>query len=206
MGDVHRIMIVFSNTTLGQTYTTHMDVEQDPGGGAPPIAQVGDAVKEWWDVGLNGANPAKQYYKTTTQLDLVRLRRIKPLENVVQEYTTGLPIAGTDTGELLAGQIAILASLRTAQIGRSYRGRMYLPAPTEAFESSVGAMDASVAQDIADGLWGLVLELDVPTAYSPVVFSELLDEGTGITRVLVDRRFRTQRRRAIENTLYVQGA
>lgn len=205
MGNVHRSTAYFSDTNLGTIYVTHMDVEEGALATAPDIDDVGDAWKTWWNVGFNAQPAMKTFYKTTTQLDRVTLRRIKPLEPVVQEYTTGLPIAGTATSDQLDPQASILVSLRTAKIGRSYRGRMYLPSPTETIEESYGAMSADTAQDIADNAWGLVLELDNVGDYSPVVFSALLNEGEPITRVLCDRRFRTQRRRAVESTLYVQG-
>lgn len=47
-------------------------------------------------------------------------------------YTTGFPVLGTLVSESLPYTVAAVVSLRTQYAGRSYRGRMYLPAVTEA--------------------------------------------------------------------------
>jgi hypothetical protein len=46
-------------------------------------------------------------------------------------YQTGLPIAGTSAGASLPNNCAVVITKRTAQRGRSYRGRIYQPGLTE---------------------------------------------------------------------------
>lgn len=63
---------------------------------------------------------------TTTTLSAVTIRDVNsPFQPLISSTGTGAP--GTATGESLPNEVAIVSTLRTAQAGRSSRGRLYLP-------------------------------------------------------------------------------
>lgn len=201
-GDIYRSLAIFSDADSGKEYTTHLDVEEVTG--APLVTEMGDAWKAWWFDGLDNGSPARSYFAPSIALTGVTMRRIKPLSAVVELYATGLPIAGTAADNPMYPSASILASMRTALVGRRHRGRMYFPPPHEGAEQPDQLLSAADAQDFSDGVLGLVDELTV-FEYQPVVYSVLDDQGEFITDVFVDRRIRSQRRRNVRNPAYVQG-
>jgi hypothetical protein len=203
VGDVYRSTAVFSDADTGKQYSTHMDLELT-GVTPPTIAAVGSAWKSWWDTGLGNGNQAQDYFANSISLAEVKLRRIKPLSAVIDSYTTGLPIAGTNAGDPGPPNTSLLVSVRTASVGRSFRGRMYLPQPHEGVVQADQLISAADAQDFADGILGLV-DLLTTVDYEAVVFSPTLNEGTPITQVKVDRRIRSQRKRQVRTPSYVTG-
>lgn len=201
LGDIYRITIVCENADTSEVWTTHVDAQQSDVG-LVSMETVGDDVKAWWDTGAGAGTAMKEYYSIDVNLRQVKRRRISPLEPVEELYTTGLPIAGTSTSDPGPGQACALVSLRTNFIGGRYRGRMFLLAPTEPAIDSGGALTAAVAEDIAEGIVGLHALLS-EDGMDPVVYSKKFDSSAIITQVLVDRRIRTQRRRANESAVYV---
>lgn len=82
---------------------------------------------------------------TTVTLANIGLRDIRT-PNQFEFLDTGGPTAGTGTGDLLPPQIALCITLRTAQAGASYRGRIYLPGFAEALNTAGGtAIGTAVA-------------------------------------------------------------
>lgn len=208
-GDLFRTMAVFSNADTGEELTTHITLEESAFASAPDIADVGVAWKNWWNTGVTGANPEKSRHGASIALERVTLRRIYPLEPLEFEYNTGLPIVGTATGLNFPPQSAILVSLRTGLIGRSYRGRAYLPPPALNQSEGAGTITEASAEECGIAFTALLAALQADSGV-PVVASFIADGverttpvGTPITLVRVDERLRSQRRRAAEAPLYV---
>lgn len=91
-------------------------------------------------------------------------------------------------------QTAAVMTLRTPNIGRSFRGRMYLPASGAPLTTS-NQFDTTVLNPVVDALgsWLSVLS-SAPTG--PVVMSTALGSSMLITSVDADQRPDIQRRRA----------
>lgn len=130
----------------------------------------------------------------------------------VDEYTTGFPIAGTvGGGTLEPPQVAIVASLRTPYVGRSYRGRMYLPGPANEVVTTgiFTTANKNTLQGYFDDLVAALGDGGSNADYQWVVFSRKLGTtvaGGHITAydltkawpvksVIVRQIFGTQRRR-----------
>jgi hypothetical protein len=200
--DVYRSIVVFDNLDSGEELSFHLDGRQ-PALLAPTMAAIGDDVKVWWDSGHSGATAEKTWHDSQLQLKRVTLRRIKPLEPIEQVYTTGLPLAGIATSDNIPAQNAALVNVRTANIGRSYRGRMYLPPVAEGFVDN-GKLSVTLAPLMRTAFVNLLSALDVDD-FRPCVFSKKLNLSTDIviSSTRVDRVLRTQRRRADETAVYV---
>lgn len=194
LGDTYKVTMVFQGVATLPNMTTGFHI-QEQGLVAPQITDVGEACIAWWDTELEGSgftDGEKGLYDDTVSLVQVDLRRIDPLEPIVFSYTTGLPIAGTGASQTLPRENAVLTSLRTGNIGRSYRGRLYLPPIAE------NAVDENLTLAVAEsnseqfvGLCHLMSGFSHPV----VVWSKTLGQATEVTRVQTDINLRSQRRR-----------
>lgn len=206
-GEFYRVTLVFSDATTSGVITSAFHVEQDSSAGFD-VGDIEGAVVAWWNTELNSSGLTagqKQIHDSTTALTSVKLRKIDPLEPVETEDTTGLPISGTSGGDPMPSNNCVLISLRTAQIGRRYRNRMYLPAPGEAEVEPDFTL--AEAENIAQQFVGLVGELQSIGAGGLSIarvsaYSAALGTGNDVTNVKVDRILRTQRRRAFHPAIY----
>lgn len=114
------------------------------------------------------------------------------------EYTVPTPIVGSSGGRM-PNQVAGVITLRTAQSGRSYRGRMYCPANG----AGMGISGAGFAQfpeadcqTLVNNLAAAFNDLAGSSAGVPVVVSATRGVATVITNITMDTRADIQRRRA----------
>lgn len=96
-------------------------------------------------------------------------------------------------------QVAVVVSLRTGRPGRSYRGRMYLPAMGGSVNPDSWNLNSpnsvAVAADAAIFL-GLVQDAQPgDLQLRPVVWSEKLQTASAVTQISVGNKFDIQRRR-----------
>lgn len=105
---------------------------------AVPITQaitntIGTAIKSSFTSSALSAS-------ISTQVSLVNigLRDIRTA-NTAEFLDSGAAVPGTLAGDLLPPQTALCVTLRTAQAGRSFRGRVYLCGFGEAVSGSTGA-------------------------------------------------------------------
>lgn len=110
------------------------------------------------------------------------------------EYILPNAITGSASGSA-PNQSALVVSLRTAQPGRSYRGRMFLPF-TGGFGGASGQLANTDTNAVATA-WAAAFSA-MKTAYSayPVIVSTHLAAKTSMTDVVVNSRADIQRRRA----------
>jgi hypothetical protein len=102
-------------------------------------------------------------------------------------YNTGFPLAGSVATEETAHQVAVVASVKTAYAGRSYRGRNYIPAISEA-GFTAGLVTAALGNAIQTYYDDLVAALGASGAnadYMWVVWSEKLQASNGVTDVII---------------------
>lgn len=212
-GDVYKVLIVWSNVVTAKNETVGLYVQQNGGLGFD-VNDAGDAVKAWWNTELNSSGLGagqKAIHPDSISLDHVELRKWDPLDPIVDSYTTGLPIAGSDVTDPLPGENAILVSLRTGKIGRRYRGRVYLPPCGE--DQQDGNVLATPADRIAKQFIGLLQGFEEMGlgGHQPVVYSAgpYKDDdpptpigATPITSVRVDEHIRSQRRRNMRAPIY----
>lgn len=196
IGDIYAVKTRYFLGSSGKTVAPGFHIRQDDA--TPPnAATVTIKVQEMWDT-VNSA------FSADTRMDAVTMRRVSPIEPREEIVTTGFPIAGGGAAASdLAPGTAIVVSLRTDFIGRSYRGRHFMPAPAEAV--SDGSLLIATADLIADAWNTLIAELSADD--NPmVVFTQVAGRTpTEVTQALVDQRLRSQRRRQARNPTYSGG-
>lgn len=75
---------------------------------------------DWWRI----------FRSSSVNLVMIRSRGLDTLASPLEEYTTGLPRAGSYPGTLLPLNVTCAIKMTSGNVGRSTRGRVYLPGLT----------------------------------------------------------------------------
>jgi hypothetical protein len=128
---------------------------------------------------------------------------LKDIRNVdlpeFRDLAAGVP--GSATGDPLPAQVALCITTRTAKVGRSNRGRVYLPGFSEGQNDVNGAANSAVAtagagfiNDIGAALRGSGLDLGVvsrPSERYTIVKTTFHADGTSTAETLSNVQART---------------
>lgn len=188
--DIWRVSVVGSHggTELG-IYTMHFRFKTN----VATFAGLAAAVKTSW------VDQFKSFQSTNFRTDSINGLKIQPLPKQSDTYVTGFPVAGTDGTEEMPHQVAIIASLKTAYAGRSYRGRHFLPATSE--DRWDDGLVESVALGQIQGLYSNAVTAygagGTDPDYEWIVWSERLNAYNPITSAVVRAVPGTIRRRRI---------
>lgn len=109
-----------------------------------------------------------------------------------------ISIPGSLPSGVLPRQTAVVASLRTARVGRSYRGRMYWPAPSAALEADTLRFSTQYCTDFGNAISDMfsATTAAAPTeAAFPMVWSRKTNTVEAVTLIEVGDVPDTQRRR-----------
>lgn len=108
------------------------------------------------------------------------------------------PVPGLTTADL-PPQCSVVASLLTGLSGRSFRGRVYLPLLSMAFNADTFQIDAGQQQGVADDFAGMLTAIGNAGSgvqlITPVVYSAARDLITPVSQISVGSVIDTQRRR-----------
>lgn len=158
---------------------------------------IGTAIKSALTSSTLGAN-----IHTTVALANVGLRDVRSA-NTAEFLDSGGATAGTATGDVLPPQTAIVVTLRTAQAGRSFRGRVYLCGFAEASNatggtSALGTAPVGFVTAIKSALVTSGLDLGVLSRPAPLAAPPRAGFITPVTSIVMrDTVWDTQRRRAV---------
>lgn len=116
-------------------------------------------------------------------------------------YNTGLPLAGSQTGDYLPANVAFAIGFKTTVRGRSYRGRNYVVGLVES-QANGNHIDATTRTNLVNA-WQDLGAAGVPDAWTHVVVSRFTAGAprvTGVATVVTeyvtyDDVFDSQRRR-----------
>lgn len=131
----------------------------------PDTQNMGDlaaALVSWWNTAI------KNIVTTTGSLTLVRVTDLATQDGEVVSYQTGLPIAGTASGDSLPNNVSLCFTKRTNKRGRSYRGRYYHWGMTEAhvtgntvtgavISQMINSLDLLKTMTVGTDIWALVV-------------------------------------------------
>jgi hypothetical protein len=174
-------------------------------GGESSSSEVADHIRTafapLWAKAYAGLTMREMFSTLTSWSRVVVAERPKdpnaPSTEIAEALFTSL--AGSGSGSAFPPETALVVSLMTARPGRSYRGRMYLPAP---LAGNAGATDAkgevSTAYRALVTAWAAEFFGDVNEAvFGPqvVVWSRINQSTEPVTRVAVGNQFDVQSRR-----------
>lgn len=164
--------------------------------------QAGPAAQAW----INAAN-----FSTGLNLNWIKLYPIGTTGKAIPAppYAAGTPVLLTYTGtapkgsgtSLLPPQVAAVQSLRTAQIGRKGRGRMFAAGIPQSALSTEGQLSATRAQSLSDTtatlLEALTFSPTVPPGpyVRPIVTGAPWTQYAQVVEIICDSVLDTQRRR-----------
>lgn len=130
----------------------------------------------------------------------VHVSRIHPMPPGMPSQSSQLPASGLVAGDLLPRQVAGLISLRTDLAGRAFRGRSYIPFPSEADNEA----DSSPTVQYLTRLGQLATEYLQPVQVTdgvatetavPIIWHRATRTFHFITSAMVNDAWATQRRR-----------
>lgn len=182
-------------TWEGQTVETVLHFEPSDPPTPALMTELGAFLVTWFNTVLKPTMP------TTISLVNIKLTDLTTETAPVVNYGTGLPIAGTGASPALPNNVAFVITKRTAQRGRSFRGRIYHPGLMEgsvtgntvsgsAATAIIGAYDDLLAFSTAGATWtmGVVSRYTNLAPRATGVF-------TGVVNLTTDGNVDSQRRR-----------
>lgn len=159
------------------------------------MAAFGAVLASWF------SNDGKSMFSQALSLVNIRMTDLTTQNSGGLEYAIGLPIAGTWTGDHLPANCALCITKRTANRGRSYRGRMYLPGIPEG--QTTGSFVAQSYLDIVHAKLAMIDEFSIDSV--PVLLGVVTRYTNGapraqgiftpVTQLVGNRRIDSQRRR-----------
>lgn len=113
----------------------------------------------------------------TLALTQIRITDLSSQDGPVINYSTGLPIQGSQTPDSLPNNCALVVTKRTLKRGRSYRGRIFHPGLTENFVTGNEVISGTAAA-IRDA-WENFLLIDMTVAVDEalMVVLSLINDG-----------------------------
>lgn len=176
-------------------FTDHGDA------GAWQQAYVNAAADAWGGRVMESAAPI--YTATSTVLTGVSLYQLDEAghtEFIWPAEPEHVGVAGTG-GDALPSEVAVCVSLETGILGRSYRGRSYLPGIAQAAAAADGTINPTYYENIAAQYAGLLTSLDAHVGGETESFMNIgvLSETKGIWTEIIGVKcgsvFDVQRRR-----------
>lgn len=154
-----------------------------------------DAIYEYWTT--TGAYCDADYMGSTVTFEGVEVK-YNDSGVMLSGASSGPPVTGPTLLAFPPVNCCILVQKRTAEVGRSKRGRLYVP-NTAIVESQVDAMGniASSDWDLLQSLIGVMSDAWVGSAICPpaILHSNILEAPTSVTSLLPVQQMKTQRRR-----------
>lgn len=124
-GQLVRVTLRAVKGTRQEVNTFHYDLQNTPG-------ETPNSAQDLADTFRDDVRPAfAAIYDTAWTIDPVQVVDEKDPQNPLaprESWTSGAPIAGTYaiTGDLAPSAVCAVATLRTAKIGRRFRGRVFI--------------------------------------------------------------------------------
>jgi len=177
-GDVWRMSLIGSHLgTELAVMTMHIEMKT----GAGTFAGAAAYLK------TNLLDLLKTYQSNTFRWDEIRGLTVNTAPPRADLYNTGFPVLGIKATEEPPHQVAAVVSTKTLYAGRSYRGRNYIPALSEADWTGglIAGATGNAIQTYYDDLVAAIGNSGANADYKWVVWSKRLQAGNGIVDTIV---------------------
>lgn len=186
--------LVFEWLIAGQIVAVTISVEKASAVTPTDLQNAALTLEDWWTATGRPFQTAQSSLVRTTATDLT-----SSTGSVYDNPIT--PTAGTAAGTAAPNNVALVSSFKTANRGRSYRGRAYWPCiPTSQLVNPV-TVQTAYAADLATAVGTLLTDLETQ-GYTPVIVSRQENNvvrttgvTTPITAIEVETNLDSQRRR-----------
>ena len=188
------VQLCFDFVTAGQNWQVCLMLRKSAGAPTPTdLDTIADDAENWWGASF------RSLFSAETTLRQVRATDMTTQGGPVSTLVSNTP--GNGSGDGLPIGSAIVASLRTAKRGRSYRGRSYWSGLLLSAQDSPTDITSTVATAIGVAMTALQTTLDTD-GFDIVVASKQHNgvvtnpaEANEVTAIVVDTHFDSQRRR-----------
>jgi len=160
------------------------------------LAGLCDLLEDWWENSdfegeTNG--PMKGAISDDCTLQSITCTGLAAA--VPPQASVAVGTTGTNTGSPLPNESALVVTLYTGLVGRSYRGRNFWPGiPVSAMEAN-GTLNGSYVSDVQDTFDALIAGIENASGSELAVNSETLGLSTFVTSCVVRDVVHHQRRR-----------
>jgi len=199
VNDVYRVSIEFQGPGgAGQFFITpHYEVQASLGSAEAEAEAVCIATEANWFTDALGAQ-MQQFMSSSVSAIACHARNLMQ-PTIGYDYIFPAPVGGGVAGDMLPPQDAMVVTLQTGKVGRSYRGRLYLPGLPET--SQVGGLFVTgLTADVQDAIEKVryMAYLGALGAFDflQCVWSKKLSEATVVSQYTPKGVVRTQRRRS----------
>lgn len=159
------------------------------------LTELAAGLKDCWNTNI------KPLMTTAISLIKIKTTSLDTESSPGIEYVTGLPIAGTATGDTLPANCAVEVILYTDLRGKSYRGRIFSPGVPET--AITGSLLSAAALSGWPAAFGNLIDIDGATqSYDLCVLSRYHNNvaratavSTPVTTIGLSPRIVSQRRR-----------
>ena len=130
----------------------------------------------------------------------VSCSQVQVIENIagslVEAFSTGAPVVGGITGSPLPPQVAVLCKKLSGEVGRSFRGRFYIPGVAASWADTEGdRLTSAHLTTFQTGLTAYLAALATDHLFPVILHKNTAIEPTAIVSFVVEQFFATQRRR-----------
>lgn len=142
VADVAQAELIYSWS--GQVVETVLHYQIPAGWNQVEMEELAADLVTWWDTHMQPVMP------TTLQLNMIRVTDLSAVDAEFVNWSTGLPLVGTNASPSLPNNCALTITKRTPQRGRSFRGRIYHPGLVEAavVDNTVTAAQVSLISSV----------------------------------------------------------
>lgn len=158
---------------------------------ATVIAALDPLLYAFWNTALSGGSPVKQYMNNAWSMQRIRYT---PLDGTTATVVIPHVLAGSQAGDALPSNVALVMSQYTALRGRQHRGRTYIGGFDELFNQTTGVANPTYVATLNTQAAGLLTSL-VGSVVALVVASYKYASSEPVTALTFNGTWDTQRRR-----------
>jgi len=179
----------------GQVMENVLHYQRGGGWTTVQLNNLVNALASWWNIDGKGM--------CANEISLVRIKVTDLTTDIspVVEYVSSPPVTGTWAGGVMPGNVAACATKFTANRGRSYRGRMFIPGLPDS--QVAGSYVAAGHVTLINTKIATLLSFTIDSVVTPMVVVSRFSNGSPrstavvsvVTSIVANSRVDSQRRR-----------
>lgn len=174
------IKVCLRYTQIGQQVCNVFHVRGPSDPTVTDLQTVAEEFAAWWNTELRPLTHAG------VTLDAIEVSDMTADGEEGIVYTTGLPLAGTNSGSSLPNHVTIVTKFATGLLGRSFRGRSYMVGlPESALDTGSQTVTSTFRAQLGSAMNDLISSL-ATAGFNLAIASLFTDGAPRTTGVLTD--------------------